>query len=152
MGKLVLLWVSEEEPTSFSSRKEAKSVSLSLDLNIFDLTSIWMETLMPDIVERREITISETKKILEEIENLTPFQNRTLEYATKFSKHDSIQAAELVNKLISHFEIERKDAIEVVNCMPTSIVELRSFFSTGRKRLIITSKLEDMLKIINDYR
>ena len=107
---------------------------------------------MPAIIGKKEITISEAKKILEEIEDLTPFQSRTLEYTNKFSKLDPSKASELTNKLIDQFEIERKDAIEVVNCMPSSIEELRSFFSTGRKRLILTTRLEDMLKILNKYR
>jgi DNA-directed RNA polymerase subunit F len=111
-----------------------------------------MVAKMPTVTERREITVSEAKKILEEIEDLSPFQSRTLEYANKFSKLDSSKAVELANRLISQFKIERKDAIEVVNCMPTSIEELRSFFSTGRKRLILTTRLEDMLKILNKYR
>ncbi|UCH37379.1 MAG: RNA polymerase Rpb4 [Candidatus Bathyarchaeota archaeon] len=107
---------------------------------------------MPTIVGKKEITISEAKKILEEIEDLTPFQSRTLEYTNKFSKLDSSKALGLTDKLINQFEIERKDAIEVVNCMPSSIEELRSFFSTGRKRLILTTRLEEMLKILNEYR
>lgn len=108
---------------------------------------------MPEkIAERREITIAEAKQILEKLENLNPFQARTLEYANKFAKVDPSKANELVETLIKEFEIERKDAIEVVNCMPTSIEELRAFFSTGRKRLIITTQLEKMLKLLDEYR
>ena len=107
---------------------------------------------MPKIEERKEITIPEVKEILEKMEDLNPFQMRTLEYTNKFSKNTPFQAVELVDRLINEFEIERKDAIEVINCMPISVEELRSFFSTGRKRLIITVKLEDMLKILDEYR
>lgn len=108
---------------------------------------------MPEKVEsRREITIAEAKKILEEIENPNPFQVRTLEYVKKFSKGDPSKMAELVEKLVKEFEIERKDAIEVVNCMPTSIEQLRVFFSTGKKRLIVAAQLEKMLSLLDEYR
>ena len=108
---------------------------------------------MPEkIVDKREITIAEGKQILEKLDNLNPFQVRTLEYANKFAKINASKATELVEKLIKEFDIERKDAIEVVNCMPTSIEELRAFFSTGRKRLVITTHLEKMLKLLDDCR
>ncbi len=63
-----------------------------------------------------------------------------------------MKAEELVEKLMDTFMIERKDAVQVVNCMPASIQELRVFFSTGRKRIILTSQLEEMLRILNEYR
>ena len=99
-----------------------------------------------------EITVSEAKKLLEAAEEPSLFQLRTLEYASKFSKMDSSKAEELVNLLMDRFMIDRKDAVQVVNCMPGSIQELRAFFSTGRKRIILTSQLEDMLKILDTYR
>ncbi|MFH0897871.1 MAG: RNA polymerase Rpb4 [Candidatus Bathyarchaeota archaeon] len=107
---------------------------------------------MPEkIAGRKEITIAEAKQILEKLDSLNPFQARTLDYARKFVKIDPSKANELVEKLIKEFEIDRKDAIEVVNCMPTSIEELRVFFSIGRKRLIITAQLEKMLELLKEY-
>ncbi len=107
---------------------------------------------MPKLVERKEITVPETKQILEKLENPNPFQARTLEYVNKFSKLDPAKASELVERLIKEFEIERRDAIEVVNSMPESVEELRVFFSTGRKRLVVTAKLENVLKVLDEYR
>ena len=107
---------------------------------------------MPKIVDRKEITIPEAKQVLESLENPNPFQTRTLEYANKFSKIDPSKASELVERLVKEFEIEKKDAIEVVNSMPASTEELRVFFSTGRKRLIVTAKLENILKVLDEYR
>ena len=108
---------------------------------------------MPEkTIRRRWITIAEAKQILAELENQNPFQVRTLEYANKFAKNDSTKASELVEKLVEDFDIERKDAIDVVNCMPSSLEELRTFFSTGKKRLIITAQLEKMLKVLEEYR
>ncbi|MCW4039147.1 MAG: RNA polymerase Rpb4 [Candidatus Bathyarchaeota archaeon] len=104
------------------------------------------------IVSRKEITIAETRKLLTRINEPDQFQLRTLDYANKFAKNNDTKAEELVEKLIETFMIERKDAVQVVNCMPTSIQELRVFFSTGRKRIILTSQLEEMLRILNEYR
>jgi DNA-directed RNA polymerase subunit F len=36
--------------------------------------------------------------------------------------------------------------------MPSSLEELRVFFSSGRKRLIATTQLEEMLKLLDKYR
>jgi len=103
-------------------------------------------------VAKKEITVSEAKKLLEDIKEPNRFQLRTLEYANKFSKVNPSRAEELVNLLIEKFKIERRDAVQVVNCMPTSIQELRVFFSTGMKKLILTSQLEEMLKTLDEYR
>lgn len=107
---------------------------------------------MAKIVDKKNITISEAKVFLEKIENSNQFQIRTLEYAKKFSKIDSAKVSELLEALMKQFEIERSDAIQVANCMPTSIEELRVFFSAGRKRLIVTSQLGEMLKLLDKYR
>jgi DNA-directed RNA polymerase subunit F len=104
------------------------------------------------IVDKKEITISEARELLEKIEDLNTFQIRIMDYVKKFSKIDPAKARELVEKLIQTFEIEREDAITVVNCMPTSVEELRAFFSKGRKRLILSSRLEELLKLLDDYR
>lgn len=104
------------------------------------------------IKSKTEITVPEAKKLLEDAEDQNLFQLRTLEYTRKFSKMDSSKAVELVNLLMNRFTIDRKDAVQVANCMPGSIQELRAFFSTGRKRIILTSQLLDMLKILDTYR
>jgi DNA-directed RNA polymerase subunit F len=107
---------------------------------------------MPKIVNKKEISIAEAKVLLSEIKEPSQFQIRTIEYANKFSKLDSTKAKELVETLIEKFEIERKDAIQVVNCMPGSVEELRAFFSSGRKRLILTDQLANMLELLDKYR
>ena len=99
------------------------------------------------IVNKKKITISEAKEILENVKDLNLYQLRIKEYIKKFSKIDPIMARELVDKLTQKFEIEKGDAISVVNCMPSSLEELRMFFLGGRKRLILTSQLEEMLKL-----
>lgn len=107
---------------------------------------------MPKFVNKVEITIPEAKALLDKVQTPNQFQIRTIEYVNKFSKLDSEKAKELVETLIKQFEIEHVDAIQVVNCMPHSVEELRVFFSTGRKRLILTEQLERMLQLLDKYR
>jgi DNA-directed RNA polymerase subunit F len=109
---------------------------------------------MPEkILSEKDITISEAKKLLEvKKEELNQFQLRTLNYVTKFSKIDADKAEELVNKLIKKFDILREDAVQMVNCMPESIMELRTFFSASKKKIIITSRLEEVIRLLDDYR
>ncbi len=104
------------------------------------------------IVDKREITISEARRLLEDAKELNQFQVRTLEYAKKFSRTDPSKAERLVDLLVEKFGIERTDAVQVVNCMPESVQELRVFFSTGMKRVILTSQLEEMLRTLDEYR
>ena len=105
-----------------------------------------------EIVKKKKITISEAKKLLENIEDLNLYQLRIMEYVKKFAKIDHTKAQELLEKLIQQFEIEKEDAISVINCMPSSLEELRIFFSGGRKKLLLTSQLEEMLKLLDEYR
>lgn len=104
-------------------------------------------------VSEKEITIPEVKKILEaKGEELDQFQRRTFDYAAKFSKIDALKAEKLVNKLVEKFGIIRSDAVQIVNCMPTSVEELRVFFAASKKKIILTSQLEELLETLDEYR
>ncbi|MEM2148164.1 MAG: RNA polymerase Rpb4 [Candidatus Bathyarchaeia archaeon] len=104
-------------------------------------------------VKEKNLTIPEVKRLLEAIgeENLDQFQRRTLDYATKFSKVDGEAAKELVDKLVAEFGLEEYEAVQIVNCMPGSVEEVRVFLGGGRK-IIESSKLEAMVKLLNEYR
>ncbi len=67
------------------------------------------------VIEKKEITIAETKKMLEGIGELSQFQSRTLDYTNKFSKIEPQKAEELLASLIEKFEISRREAVQVVN-------------------------------------
>jgi len=103
--------------------------------------------------KERLITVPEVKEILETIgeESLDQFQRRSLDYASKFSKVDAKTAKELVKKLTSDFALEESEAIEIVNCLPESVEEIRTFLAGGRK-IIEASKLEAILALLNEYR
>jgi len=102
-------------------------------------------------VENKPVTIPEVKKILENLgRELNQFQRRTLDYTMVFSKLESDKAAELRLKLVKDFGIDEKEAVQIVNCMPESIEELRIFLP--KHRVIETEKLQKMVELINSYR
>jgi len=105
------------------------------------------------VLKERIITIPQVKKTLESIgeEHLDQFQRRSLDYASKFSKADSDKAGELVNKLMGEFGLDETEAVEMVNCMPESIEEIRTFLAGGRK-IVETSKLKGILVLLDEYR
>ena len=104
-------------------------------------------------LKERPITIPQVKETLEAVgeERLDQFQRRSLDYAAKFSKVDPSMAETLVNKLVDQFELEEEEAVQIINCMPESIQEIRVFLASGR-RIMETSKLERMLAFLDDNR
>jgi len=102
---------------------------------------------------KRAVTIPEVKRILESIgeEQLDQFQRRSLDYASKFSKVDPNTAGKLVTELVEKFELEEEEAVQLVNCMPESVQEVRVFLAGGR-RIVETSKLARILAVLNEYR
>jgi DNA-directed RNA polymerase subunit F len=105
-----------------------------------------------DLIESR-LTLPQVKKALEEIgtDNLDQFQRRTLDYASKFSKVDPAKAEELVAKLVKEYELDEVEAVQIINCMPETIDELRVFLAGGRK-IIETSKLALVVELLNESR
>jgi DNA-directed RNA polymerase subunit F len=105
-----------------------------------------------DVSEKR-LALPQVKKVLEAIgeENLDQFQRRTLDYVNKFSKVDAKTAEKLLEKLVKEFGLEEVEAVQVVNCMPETVDELRVFLASGRK-IIETAKLEAIVSLLNDSR
>jgi DNA-directed RNA polymerase subunit F len=104
-------------------------------------------------VTEKKITLPKVKEALESLgeENLDQFQRRTFDYVSKFSKADAGTADKLVEKLVAEFGLDEDEAVQVVNCMPKRIEELRIFLAGGRK-IIETSKLEAMISLLNEHR
>ena len=109
-------------------------------------------------MHKREL--SETKLSLPQVrqelmaigeENLDQFQRRTLDYVSKFSKIDQSAAGELIEKLIKDFGLENDEAVQVVNCAPETVDEMRIFLAGGRK-IIETTKLEAIVSLLNEHR
>jgi DNA-directed RNA polymerase subunit F len=99
------------------------------------------------------LTLPQVKKVLESIgeENLDQFQRRTLDYVSKFSKVDPAKAEEIVAMLVKEYELDEVEAVQIVNCMPETVDELRVFLAGGRK-IIDGQKLEKIVSILNENR
>jgi len=104
-------------------------------------------------LRERMLTIAEVKKLLESVgeEKLDQFQRRSLDYASKFSRVEPDKVEILVKALQEKFGLEEEEAIQVVNCMPESIEEIRVFLAGGRK-IVETSKLQEILNLLDEYR
>ena len=104
-------------------------------------------------VSESRLTLPQVKKVLESVgeENLDQFQRRTLDYVTKFSKADPEKAEEILQILVKEYEIEEAEAVQIVNCMPETVDELRVFLAGGRK-IIETSKLQSVVALLNESR
>lgn len=104
-------------------------------------------------ITEQNLTIPQVKKLLESLgeENLDQFQRRTLDFASKFSKVAPEAAEKLMEKLMADFDLEEEEAVQIVNCMPRTTEEVRVFLGGGRK-IIGTSKLEGIIKLLDEHR
>ena len=103
------------------------------------------------VVEKKEITIAEARKLLiDKAEELDPLQRRVLEYTIRFTKLDSESAKEIVEELMKEADINRGLAVQIANAMPTSVPEIRTFL--GRQRIIAEDTMNKILGIIDKYR
>ena len=104
-------------------------------------------------VSESRLTLPQVKRILQSIgeENLDQFQRRTLDYVNKFSKVEAEKAEELLQTLVKEYEIDEAEAIQIINCMPETVDELRVFLAGGRK-IIETSKLQSIVALLNENR
>ncbi|HUW47335.1 MAG TPA: RNA polymerase Rpb4 [Patescibacteria group bacterium] len=104
-------------------------------------------------VTEKKLTLPQVKKTMDSIgeENFDQLQRRTFDYLSKFAKVDAETSERLMQKLVTDFGLEEVEAIEIINCMPKSIEELRVFLAGGRK-IIETSKLEAIIKLLDEHR
>jgi DNA-directed RNA polymerase subunit F len=104
-------------------------------------------------ISETRLTLPQVKKVLETIgeENLDQFQRRTLDYVSKFAKVDPAKAEELVAMLVKEYELDEVEAVQIINCMPETVDELRVFLAGGRK-IIEDQKLEKIVSILNESR
>lgn len=104
-------------------------------------------------ISESRLTLPQVKKVLETIgeENLDQFQRRTLDYASKFSKAESEKAEELLQKLIKEYELDEAEAVQIINCMPETVDELRVFLAGGKKIIDVT-KLNQIVELLSENR
>jgi DNA-directed RNA polymerase subunit F len=104
-------------------------------------------------LQEKKLALPQVKRELAAIgeENLDQFQRRTFDYVSKFSKIDEAAVEGLLERLVKEFGLEEDEAVQVVNCAPESVEELRVFLAGGRK-IIETSKLEAIVGLLNASR
>jgi DNA-directed RNA polymerase subunit F len=106
---------------------------------------------MSEKAPKKLLTIPEANQILQKIdaEKADQIQKRTLDYTTKFSKASAPEVAKKLRKeLETDCGLSEEEAVELVNIMPKSIEELRTFTS-GWRKLLSTETLEKVLKILH---
>jgi len=99
---------------------------------------------------KKLLTIPEAHQILQKIdlEKADQIQKRTLDYTAKFSKVTPEAAKKFLRELETECGLSEEESVEVVNVMPKSIEELRTFTS-GWRKLLPTETLERILKILH---
>jgi DNA-directed RNA polymerase subunit F len=104
---------------------------------------------MAEKASKKLLTIPEAHQILQKIDivKADQIQKRTLDYASKFAKVTPESAKKLRKELETECGLSEEEAVEVVNVMPKSIEELRTFTS-GWRKLLPTETLERILKIL----
>jgi len=106
---------------------------------------------MEEVVKKRMISLPEVKEILSEgnPESLDQNQRWKIDYVSKFAKIEPKVAKKMKQDLIGQCGLTEEEAVEIINILPRSLPELRSF-TFGWKKLILSETLEKILKIIDD--
>jgi len=106
---------------------------------------------MEEVVKKRMISLPEVKEILSgsNLESLDQIQRWTFDYVSKFATIESKAAKKMKQELTSQCGLTEEEAVEIVNILPKSLPELRSF-TFGWKKLILSETLEKILKIIDE--
>jgi DNA-directed RNA polymerase subunit F len=106
---------------------------------------------MEEIVKKQMITIPEVREILskQDVESMDQIQRWTYDYVSKFAKIEPKVAKKMKQDLISQCGLTEEEAVEIVNVLPKSLPELRSF-TFGWKKLILSETLEKVLKVIDE--
>ena len=106
---------------------------------------------MEEVIKKRTISLPEVREILskQDIESMDQIQRWTHDYVSKFSKIEPKVAKKMKQDLISECGLTEEEAVEIINILPKSLPELRSF-TFGWKKLILSETLEKILKIIDE--
>ena len=105
---------------------------------------------MSEKPEKKVLSISEAGQILQklDVEKADQIQKRTLDYASKFSRVQPDAAKKMRKALESDCGLTEEEAVEVINIMPKSVEELRTFTS-GWRKLLPSETLDKILKILH---
>ena len=122
-------------------------------LSIWSRIGAVVESMSKRESTEKKLTLPQVKKKLLAMgeENLDQFQRRTFDYVSKFSKVDEAAVDGLLERLVTEFGLDEAEAVQVVNCAPESVDELRVFLAGGKK-IIETAKLEAIIALLNESR
>ena len=106
---------------------------------------------MEEVVKKLTVSLPEVKEILSkrDVESMDQIQRWTYDYVAKFAKIEPKAAKKMKQDLTSQCGLTEEEAVEIINILPKSLPELRSF-TFGWKKLILSETLEKILKIINE--
>jgi len=106
---------------------------------------------MEEVVKKQMLSLPEVKEILSkrDIESMDQIQRWTYDYVLKFAKIEPKAAKKMKQDLTGQCGLTEEEAVEIINIMPKSLPELRSF-TFGWKKLILSETLEKILKIIDE--
>lgn len=106
---------------------------------------------MEEVKKKQAISISEVKEILgrNDPDSMDQIQRWMFDYASKFERTDPENAVRMKKRLVDECGLTEEEAVEIINILPTTLAELRSF-TFGWKKLILAETLERMLKIIKE--
>ncbi len=101
-----------------------------------------------EVLEERSITLEEVQETLKENEKrgeLSYIQRVTLDYAIKFSQLPADKARKLVEELKTDFNLDLDTAIQIVNCVPSSLGELRAFLVGVKESVVNQEQQKEIL-------
>ena len=106
---------------------------------------------MKDIKHSEPVTTAEVREIFSKMEadQMDQIQRWTYDYTSKFSHIEPKQARKMKKALMGECGLTEEEAVEIINIMPESIAEIRSF-TFGWKKLILAETLSKMLRIIKE--
>ena len=106
---------------------------------------------MEEVVKKTMVSLPEVKEILSknDIESMDQIQRWTHDYVSKFAKIEPKVAKKMKQDLINQCGLTEEEAVEIINILPKSLPELRSF-TFGWKKLILSDTLKKILKIIDE--
>lgn len=106
---------------------------------------------MEEVRKKQPITLAEVKEMLDKSDpdSMDQIQSWTRDYAAKFVTTEADKARKMRQRMVKECGLTEEEAVEIINILPTSMAELRSF-TFGWKKLILTETLEKIISIIKE--
>jgi len=106
---------------------------------------------LEEVRKKQPITLAEVKEMLDKSDpdSMDQIQNWTRDYAAKFVTTEADKARKMRQRMVKECGLTEEEAVEIINILPTSMAELRSF-TFGWKKLILTETLEKIISIMKE--